>query len=139
MGNKGRSREREPSQRVGAQKSDNKKGHPIGYPFHKKSARRDSNPRPQPWQGCAPPTEQLAHICCHLATTIVIIYKAISYVNKNLEFFFGIFIYSIKHRNTGDLEVSSKTKIVVLHLKELIYTAIFAGLGVLLVILLCWN
>ncbi len=34
--------------------------------------------------------------------------------------------------------MSSKTKIVVLHLKELIYTAIFAGLGVLLVILLCW-
>ena len=36
-------------------------------------------------------------------------------------FFLKIFIYSIKHRNTGDLEVSSKTKIVVLHLKELIY------------------
>jgi uncharacterized protein with FMN-binding domain len=34
--------------------------------------------------------------------------------------------------------VSAKTKIVVLHLKEVIYTAIFAGLGVLLVILLCW-
>lgn len=34
--------------------------------------------------------------------------------------------------------MSSKTKIVVLHLKEVIYTAIFAGLGVLLVILLCW-
>ena len=27
----------------------------------KGSARRDSNPRPQPWQGCAPPTEPLAH------------------------------------------------------------------------------
>ena len=25
------------------------------------SARRDSNPRPQPWQGCTPPTEPLAH------------------------------------------------------------------------------
>lgn len=34
--------------------------------------------------------------------------------------------------------MSNKTKIVVLHLKELIYTAIFAGLGVLLVVLLCW-
>ena len=34
--------------------------------------------------------------------------------------------------------MSAKTKIVVLHLKEVIYTAIFAGLGVLLVILLCW-
>jgi hypothetical protein len=30
----------------------------------------------------------------------------------------------------------SKTKIVVIHLKEIIYTALFAGLGILLVILL---
>lgn len=30
----------------------------------------------------------------------------------------------------------SKTKIVVLHLKEIIYTAIFAGLGILLILLL---
>ena len=27
-----------------------------------KSARRDSNPRPRPWQGRAPPTEPLAHM-----------------------------------------------------------------------------
>ena len=27
-----------------------------------KSARRDSNPRPRPWQGRAPPTEPLAHV-----------------------------------------------------------------------------
>ena len=26
-----------------------------------KSDRRDSNPRPQPWQGCTPPTEPLSH------------------------------------------------------------------------------
>lgn len=32
--------------------------------------------------------------------------------------------------------MSAKTKIVVLHMKELIYTAIFAGLGILLIILL---
>ena len=32
--------------------------------------------------------------------------------------------------------MSTKTKIVVLHMKELIYTAIFVGLGILLVILL---
>ena len=31
--------------------------------------------------------------------------------------------------------MSAKTKIVVLHMKELIYTAMFAGLGILLVIL----
>ena len=47
-----------------------KKGYPIGYPFlHEKSARRDSNPRPRPWQGRAPPTEPLAHflLFCALA------------------------------------------------------------------------
>ena len=32
--------------------------------------------------------------------------------------------------------MSAKTKIVVLHMKELIYTAIFAALGILFVILL---
>lgn len=32
--------------------------------------------------------------------------------------------------------MSSKTKIVVLHMKELIYTAIFAGLGILFIVLL---
>ncbi len=32
--------------------------------------------------------------------------------------------------------MSAKTKIVVLHMKELIYTIIFAGLGILLIILL---
>ena len=38
------------------------KRYPLRIPFlHKKSARRDSNPRPRPWQGRAPPTEPLAH------------------------------------------------------------------------------
>ena len=32
--------------------------------------------------------------------------------------------------------MSAKTKIVVLHMKELIYTAIFVGLGILLIMLL---
>ena len=32
--------------------------------------------------------------------------------------------------------MSAKTKIVVLHMKELIYTAIFIGLGILLIALL---
>ena len=35
-----------------------------------KSARRDSNPRPRPWQGRAPPTEPLAQIFLCLATCI---------------------------------------------------------------------
>ena len=32
------------------------------------SARRDSNPRPRPWQGRAPPTEPLAHLYCSITT-----------------------------------------------------------------------
>ena len=36
---------------------------------NKKSARRDSNPRPRPWQGRAPPTEPLAHVTCALMNT----------------------------------------------------------------------
>ena len=32
--------------------------------------------------------------------------------------------------------MSSKTKIVVFHMKEIIYTAIFAALGILLILLL---
>ena len=36
----------------------------------------------------------------------------------------------------GDMDMSSKTKIIVLHLKELIYTGIFAVLGILFLILL---
>ena len=32
--------------------------------------------------------------------------------------------------------MSSKTKIVVLHMKEIIYTAVFVALGILLIILL---
>ncbi len=35
----------------------------TGKMRNKKSARRDSNPRPRPWQGRAPPTEPLAHVC----------------------------------------------------------------------------
>lgn len=36
----------------------------------------------------------------------------------------------------GDIDMSSKTKIVVLHLKELIYTGIFALLGILFIVLI---
>ena len=40
----------------------------LDTPFRvkNKSARRDSNPRPRPWQGRAPPTEPLAHVFCML-------------------------------------------------------------------------
>ena len=41
---------------------------PISPPaqglFEKLSGKRDSNPRPQPWQGCALPTELFPHSLC---------------------------------------------------------------------------
>ena len=36
------------------------------------SARRDSNPRPPPWQGGAPPTEPLAHNLSFLTTMVIL-------------------------------------------------------------------
>ena len=41
-----------------------------------------------------------------------------------------------KRITVGIICMSSKTKIVVLHVKELIYTGIFAALGILFIILL---
>ena len=38
----------------------------ISFSCSFESARRDSNPRPRPWQGRAPPTEPLAHILLYL-------------------------------------------------------------------------
>ncbi len=34
-----------------------RKGQPCDCPFNLSSGKRDSDPRPQPWQGCALPTE----------------------------------------------------------------------------------
>ena len=56
----------------------------------KESARRDSNPRPRPWQGRAPPTEPLAHkLLCRLCLpdTFDIIQRRRAFVNA----FFYIF------------------------------------------------
>ena len=66
------------------------KKHIIDVLFKKKSARRDSNPRPRPWQGRAPPTEPLAHI----TTTSDIISLVTLNVNCFLTFFY-LFIFSI--------------------------------------------
>ena len=54
---------------------------------NKKSARRDSNPRPRPWQGRAPPTEPLAHFLVTSSVTSIIIYDIIAFVNTYLELF----------------------------------------------------
>ena len=53
---------------------------------NKKSARRDSNPRPRPWQGRAPPTEPLAHfLCCRSPQRQIILY--LIYLNLTITFF----------------------------------------------------
>ena len=73
-----------------------KKGYPSGYPFaYNKSARRDSNPRPRPWQGRAPPTEPLAHfLCCRSPQRQVILYMI--YLHLSITFFekfWGTFLF----------------------------------------------
>ena len=74
------------------------KGYPYGYPLHEKSARRDSNPRPRPWQGRAPPTEPLAHILLSLAVrlkTSDIIPRSALKVKHFFQFLFFIFLHLI--------------------------------------------
>ena len=56
-----------------------------------KSARRDSNPRPRPWQGRAPPTEPLAHVLRFLNAR-PILPKTTSFVNS---LFYFIFFHSL--------------------------------------------
>lgn len=55
--------------------------------FHS-SARRDSNPRPRPWQGRAPPTEPLAHYL--LSCDLYMLSKQKRKVNDFFNFFAGI-------------------------------------------------
>ena len=62
----------------------------ISFP---QSARRDSNPRPRPWQGRAPPTEPLAHrLLCRscLPDTFDIIQHELQFVNTKFEIFMQI-------------------------------------------------
>ena len=59
------------------------------------SARRDSNPRPRPWQGRAPPTEPLAHFLLSLAVrlkTSDIIPRFVQKVKHFFHFLFFIFL-----------------------------------------------
>ena len=64
----------------------------------RKSARRDSNPRPQPWQGCTPPTEPLALITRIVFGTSLAeksITQSFTIVNKFFLFFISSTIYLI--------------------------------------------
>jgi len=59
--------------------------------------------------------------------------KNFSHISTSLH----IFIIKIKsQKSLRGIWMSAKTKIVVLHMKELIYTGIFAALGILFVVLL---
>lgn len=55
---------------------------------------------------------------------------------KNFCAYFKLFFIFFKENLSGGIFLSSKTKIVVLHMKELIYTAIFVLLAIVLVLLL---
>ncbi len=62
-----------------------------------KSARRDSNPRPRPWQGRAPPTEPLAQIMLASSADLLILLYHLVYVNtifakKAKKILFTIFV-----------------------------------------------
>lgn len=62
------------------------------------SEKRDSNPRPQPWQGCTPPTEPLALITRIVFGTSLAersITQFFTIVNNFLQFFISSTIYLI--------------------------------------------
>ena len=63
-----------------------------------KSARRDSNPRPRPWQGRAPPTEPLAPIVSavsvFLPDTYDILQRHWEFVN-NFFYFFNLTFFNL--------------------------------------------
>ena len=69
-------------------------------PTTQQSARRDSNPRPQPWQGCAPPTEPLALISSlQVICYVSLARKSIPYQISFVKLFFTIFISSTIYLN----------------------------------------
>ena len=47
----------------------------LGFPFQNWSGKRVSNSRPQPWQGCALPTELFPHLLAALTFPLVLISK----------------------------------------------------------------
>jgi hypothetical protein len=66
---------------------------PIEIPFcNKKSARRESNPRPPPWQGGAPPLSHSRIVLCKLSVALTrtssILLHVPGNVNSFLKFFY---------------------------------------------------
>ena len=73
------------------------KRYPFRIPFvYKKSARRDSNPRPRPWQGRTLPTEPLSHslycsVCFLCSLEQYILYRIIRLLSTAFFNFFQNF------------------------------------------------
>ncbi len=54
----------------------------AGWKVLKKSTRRDSNPRPSPWQGDTPPLSHSCKMCCILSTFFIIHHHAANVKRK---------------------------------------------------------
>ena len=70
---------------------------PIEIPFcNKKSARRESNPRPPPWQGGAPPLSHSRIVLCKLSVALTRTSSILLHVPGNVNSFLKFFyIYTI--------------------------------------------
>ena len=65
---------------------------PIEIPFcNKKSARRESNPRPPPWQGGAPPLSHSRIVLCKLSVALTRTSSILLHVPGNVNRFFKFF------------------------------------------------
>ena len=58
-----------------------------------KSERRDSNSRPQPWQGCALPTELLSHLISQMACKWCCKYIYFLFYSNSWKVFFAFFLH----------------------------------------------
>ena len=70
---------------------------PMEIPFcNKKSARRESNPRPPPWQGGAPPLSHSRIVLCKLSAALTRTSSILLHVPGNVNSFLKFFyIYTI--------------------------------------------
>lgn len=69
---------------------------PIEIPFcNKKSARRESNPRPPPWQGGAPPLSHSRIVLCKLSVALTRTSSILLHVPGNVNSFLNFFYFSI--------------------------------------------
>ena len=97
-----RSVDLEPSGSTGTRKTKKTSENGCLFVFFE-SARRDSNPRPRPWQGRAPPTEPLAHVSVSQRQGIVYqrqwILSILFWENIFSEIYFLTFLFRAFWRN----------------------------------------